>query len=107
DNIPAERPLMFVGNHTLYGILDSALLFDMLYRERGILLRGLGEHLHFKIPLWGPLLARFGVVDGTRANCDALLAAGECTLVFPGGAREVARRKNEKYPLHWKERMGF
>jgi hypothetical protein len=28
-------------------------------------------------------------------------------LVYPGGGREVAKRKGEKYQLLWKERVGF
>ena len=28
-------------------------------------------------------------------------------LVYPGGGREVAKRKGESYKLIWKERMGF
>jgi hypothetical protein len=27
-------------------------------------------------------------------------------LVFPGGAREVNERKDEKYPMIWKVRLG-
>ena len=107
ENIPEDRPLLFVGNHTIYGLFDSALLIDRIYRDKGILLRGMGDHVHFQIPLWRDFLARFGVVHGTRENCDALMRQGQAVLVFPGGAREVARRKNEKYVLHWKERMGF
>lgn len=102
-----ERPLMFVGNHTIYGVFDTAVLFEKLYREHGILLRSMGDHVHFKIPLWREFLQRFGVVHGTPEAADALLAQGSSILVFPGGAREVARRKNEKYPVIWKQRMGF
>ena len=32
---------------------------------------------------------------------------GENVLVFPGGAREVFKRKTESYQLLWKERYGF
>ncbi|MEI8256092.1 MAG: lysophospholipid acyltransferase family protein [Deltaproteobacteria bacterium] len=107
DRVPVDRPLLFVGNHTIIGVLDIPLLFFELYERKGIYLRALGDHLHFKIPLWGRFLASFGVVDGTRENCAQLMAAGESILVFPGGGREVAKRKNEKYRLIWKERLGF
>jgi len=105
--IGAGRPLMFVGNHTIYGLFDTAVLFEKLYREHGILLRSMGDHIHFKIPYWRDFLTRFGVVNGTPDAADALLAQGSSLLVFPGGAREVARRKGEKYPVLWKQRMGF
>jgi 1-acyl-sn-glycerol-3-phosphate acyltransferase len=32
---------------------------------------------------------------------------GEAILVFPGGGREVARRRGDHYPLVWRERIGF
>lgn len=107
DDIPDERPLLFVGNHTLFGLLDVPLMFFELWKERRIFLRGLGDHLHFKVPVWGEFLRSFGVVDGTRENCAALMRAGEAVLVFPGGAREVFKRKGEHYKLLWKERLGF
>jgi 1-acyl-sn-glycerol-3-phosphate acyltransferase len=107
ENIPEERPLLFVGNHQIFGGLDAPLLYLELFQQKKIFLRSLGDHLHFAVPLWRDLLHRFGVVDGTPANCRALLAAGECVLVFPGGGREVAKRKGEKYQLIWKERLGF
>lgn len=108
DNVPErERPLLFVGNHTVWGLLDTPLLLGELYRAKGILLRALGDHGHFKVPVWGDLLTRLGVVDGTRETCDRLMREGEAILVFPGGGREVAKRKGEKYKLIWKERLGF
>lgn len=107
ENLPRERPLLFVGNHTIYGILDIPFLYAELYRRAGILLRGLGDHLHFEVPGWRDLLSRYGVVHGTRANCSRLMEQGECVLVFPGGAREVARRRGERNTLIWKQRIGF
>ncbi len=108
ENVPDDvRPLLFVGNHTLGGVLDAPLMFMALYRHKGIFLRSLGDHLHFKIPGWREGLGRWGVVDGTRENCAALMRDGECILVFPGGGREVAKRKGEKYQLVWKQRAGF
>jgi 1-acyl-sn-glycerol-3-phosphate acyltransferase len=107
DRIPDERPLLFVGNHTLFGVLDVPLMFRELWRKKGIFPRALGDHGHFDIPVWGDFLKRFGVVDGTRENCTRLMQQGECVLVFPGGAREVAKRKGESYQLIWKDRLGF
>ena len=107
ENVPDERPLLFVGNHTIYGVLDVPMLFRELFLEKDIFLRALGHRIHFKIPFWRTLLDRYGVVEGSRQNCGALMEAGECILVFPGGGREVAKRKGEKYKLIWKERIGF
>ena len=35
------------------------------------------------------------------------MRAGQHLMVFPGGAREVFKRKNEAYRLIWKEQIGF
>ena len=107
EHIPAEGPFVLVGNHTIFGLLDLPLMVDGIARERQRLVRGLAEHAHFRIPGHRDLLMHFGAVRGTRANCRALLAAGEAVLVYPGGGREVAKRKGEAYHLIWKQRMGF
>jgi 1-acyl-sn-glycerol-3-phosphate acyltransferase len=107
ENIPAEGPFVLVGNHTIFGLLDLPLMVDGIARERGRFVRGLAEHAHFAVPGHRDLLRHFGAVRGTRENCRALLAAGEAVLVYPGGGREVAKRKGEAYTLIWKQRMGF
>ncbi len=107
ERIPEQGPWLFVGNHTIYGVLDSPLLWLELYREKDLFLRFLGDHVHFELPLWRDLLTRYGVVRGTRENCARLLKAGEPVAVFPGGGREVAKRRGEKYKLIWKQRLGF
>jgi 1-acyl-sn-glycerol-3-phosphate acyltransferase len=98
---------MFVGNHTLFGLYDLPHLWLTLYRRYGLMLRGLADHVHARIPLWWWLLSRYGAVVGTPENAAWLLQRGESLLVFPGGGREVARRRGDKYRLHWKQRAGF
>ena len=107
ENIPTSRPLMFVGNHTRYGVLDAPHLFVHLFRSHGIALRSLGDHAHWRVPAWRDLLERYGTVDGTRDNCAAVLRGGGCVLVFPGGAREAFKGKGQDYQLMWGERLGF
>ena len=105
ENVPKRRALL-VGNHTVMGMLDSPLMCAELW-EDGIIVRSLGDHAHFKIPVWRDVLTACGVVDGTRAITSELMRRGEVILVYPGGGREVAKRKGESYTLIWKERMGF
>lgn len=102
-----ERPALFVGNHTLFGLMDAPLMIEHLYTQYGVMLRGLGDRGHFNVPFWGDLLVRNGMVLGTPENCAALMESGENVLVFPGGGREVMRRKGERYQLIWKQRTGF
>jgi 1-acyl-sn-glycerol-3-phosphate acyltransferase len=95
DRIPEERPMLFVGNHTLYGLLDAPLMGAELYEKRGIWLRGLGDFAHFQIPGWSQLLTHLGVVPGTREICAKLMKQKAAICVFPGGARETVRLHGE------------
>ena len=107
DHVPREGAVLLAGNHTIYGLLDIPMLGLEVYEHTGRVVRGLGDHNHFALPIWRDLLRRIGAVRGTRENCSRLLESGEAVLVFPGGGREVLKRKGEKYRLVWKERVGF
>ena len=107
ENIRPERPCLLVGNHTLYGALDFPLILEAIYRERGVLVRSLADRFHFAAPIWRQWISQFGIVEGSRHNCTALMEAGEHVLVYPGGAREVCKRRGEQYALTWKQRTGF
>jgi len=102
-----EKPALWVGNHTLFGLTDAPLMVEHLYTQYGVMLRGLGDRGHFDVPWWGDMLVRNGMVLGTPEHCAALMKAGQHVLVFPGGGREVMRRKGEAYRLVWKQRTGF
>jgi 1-acyl-sn-glycerol-3-phosphate acyltransferase len=107
DRIRADGAVLLVGNHTVFGMLDMPLMLGEIYRVTGRFVRGMADHAHFAVPGWRDVLVRQGGVRGTRENCRALLGASEAVLVYPGGGREVAKRKGEKYQLLWKERVGF
>jgi 1-acyl-sn-glycerol-3-phosphate acyltransferase len=55
----------------------------------------------------GELLAKSGMVRGTRDNVRALMREGQTILVFPGGSREVNKRRGQQHRLLWRERIGF
>lgn len=107
EHVTDERPLLFVGNHTLMGVIDTPLLFRELWLRKKIFLNALGDRAHFRIPGWRRMLARYGAVEGTRDNLAELFGRGACVLVFPGGAREVFKKKGEEHALLWGERLGF
>lgn len=106
-HLPADGRYLLVGNHTTLGVFDVPFVVLGIHEETGVLVRSLGERQHFRVPLWRDLLVRFGTVDGSRENTRKLMRAGEPVLVFPGGGREVARRRGDYYPLVWRERIGF
>src|SRR5271169_6584833 len=105
EHVPKQHALL-VGNHTLYGILDLLLLYAEL-GDRGIVPRALADHAHFRVPGIRQLMTAGGAVPGTRANTRELMKRKELILVFPGGGREVTKRKGERYQLIWKNRLGF
>lgn len=106
DNIDPDKPSLFVGNHPLFAV-DYPFMAAELYEKKNIILHPLGDHWHFRIPLWSFLVSQIGAVDGTPENCSRLMEAGEHIVVFPGGAREAFKRKSEAHQLIWKNRMGF
>ena len=106
-----SRPLLFVGNHQLYGF-DAAFLIDEIMRERGVCITSLaypplleGKFLLKPLPLPLPGTAeafkRFGAVPTSARNLFRALSRGEHVLLFPGGGREVFKRKGEHYTLFW------
>lgn len=107
ENLPADGRYLLVGNHTTLGVFDVPFLVLDVYERTGVFVRSLGERLHYRVPLWRDLLTHFGTISGTRENTRRLLADDQAVLVFPGGGREVARRRGDHYPLVWRERIGF
>ena len=53
------------------------------------------------------MVKRVGGIDGTREFARQAMQQGYSILVFPGGGREVIKRKGEAYQLIWKQRYGF
>ena len=102
-----SSPILFVGNHSRFGIYDLVFVLAELY-ARGIRARGLAHKNHFDTgsPL-GPVFKRFGAVAASPRAAFRLLAEGEAVLLFPGGAAEVNKGKGEDYKLLWKEEADF
>jgi len=107
ENVPLQGPFLLVGNHQLFAMQDVPYMLRGLHVLRGVRVRGLTDNFQFGIPFWRDLVVASGGVRGTRENTAALLAAGEPVLVFPGGAREVYKRRNQRYQLLWGNRTGF
>lgn len=107
EHVDPKRPALFVGNHTIFGGIDAPLFVHELYRRRGVFPRSLGDHFHFGMPVWKSMLERYGAVPGTPDICRHLMQQKQFIMVFPGGAREVAKRQGEQNRLCWKQRAGF
>lgn len=102
-----DQPTLFVANHSIMSIADILLPYG-IYQETGDYVRPLGDRLHFnRIAPHRTLFIKAGVVLGTRDNVRELMDDRQSILVFPGGIREVLKRRDEKYTLQWKKRIGF
>ena len=107
ENIVANKPAMYVANHTIYGVLDSPIIIDYLYNQHNIAVVSMADHMHFHVPVWKEVVKRVGGVDGVQEYAREAMQQGYSILVFPGGGREVIKRKGEAYQLMWKQRYGF
>lgn len=107
DRVPRDRPVMFIGNHTLMGMLDTPLLMLGIHEHTGHYPRSMADDFHYAIPVWRDMLSHFGAVPGSRDACRNLMREGASILVFPGGGREVFKRQGEQYKLVWGRRSGF
>jgi 1-acyl-sn-glycerol-3-phosphate acyltransferase len=108
DGVDASRPAMYVSNHSVMGVLDVYPFAIELYLRKGILLRALADSNHFRIPVWSDFIARhIGVLEASRLNCAAIMERQENLVVYPGGTREICKKKGEAYELKWQDRTGF
>jgi 1-acyl-sn-glycerol-3-phosphate acyltransferase len=106
ENIPKDRGVLYVSNHSVYGIADMAVSIG-IQRQTDRPLRSLADRSHIDMPGWGKMLKKMGAVLGDPQICSALMEDGQSILVFPGGGREVMKKRKEVYDLVWKERLGF
>lgn len=114
SNIPNDRPVIFVGNHMYMG-LDLSLVIYKIFKERGIMIRGLAHPMLFETKMeedlqestLSDLFRNFGAVPVSGETMFKLLKNGYSALLYPGGAREALHRKGETHEIFWPERSEF
>lgn len=108
DELDVSKPAIFVSNHTILGVLDGYPFGTEIYLKKGIILRALADSNHFRIPGWRDVVTNYlGVVEASRENADALMKQGHSLVVYPGGTREICKKRGEEYILKWQDRKGF
>jgi len=100
---PGSRPILFIGNHTIYGLTDIPFFVDHYLNKRGVLVRALAHPLVFAAGQTGAGtgIESLGSLKVSPRNLYRLLANGNSALMFPGGSREACKRKGEAYQLRW------
>jgi len=100
--------VVFVGNHTTYGILDGPLFWLLVYEWTGIMLSPLAHETHWTFDFGlGSQFEKYGAQQISPRRYYQLLRDGKAVLLYPGGVREVTKRKGEQYKLFWKAETDF
>ncbi|EFV13117.1 hypothetical protein HMPREF9336_02036 [Segniliparus rugosus ATCC BAA-974] len=107
ENLSPDGRFLLVANHVLSGS-DVPLIMHEVSRHVGKPVRPLAHWAFGQFKgFFGDMFQAMGAVVGSPENADKLMAANEPVLVFPGGAREIARGKDQLHQLDWGERKGF
>lgn len=107
-NLPADGRFLLVGNHTAFPSTEIMLVPYEVYRQIGHKVRPLMDRNFGRTKgLPADVLKAAGAIIGTPEGTRALMHANEPVMVFPGGAREIGKGKDELYTLLWGERAGF
>jgi 1-acyl-sn-glycerol-3-phosphate acyltransferase len=100
ENVPPGRVLL-ISNHSGQLPMDGAMINMALLLEadppRAI--RSMVEKWVPSLPYVSTFMARVGQIVGTPENCRRLLEADEAILVFPEGARGIAKLWPQRYQL--------
>ncbi|MBA3459842.1 MAG: acyltransferase family protein [Deltaproteobacteria bacterium] len=101
ENIPATGRVLFVSNHSGQLPFDGVVIGAATFLEppQPRLVRSMVEYFVPTVPFASYLFSRWGQITGTPENCRRLLAAEECVLVFPEGARGISKDFSKRYQL--------
>ena len=100
EKVPTGRVLL-IANHAGQLPFDAAMLGAamLLEAEPPRVGRGMGEYWIPQLPWVSVAAARTGALVGTPENCEAMLEAGECVMVFPEGVRGMNKLFSQRYQL--------
>jgi 1-acyl-sn-glycerol-3-phosphate acyltransferase len=93
DRIPADGPVLLVGNHSGGNVAPDTLVFTAAFVRRFGAARPFFQLAHQLVVAapWLGLLRRYGTVTASPGNARAALDSGAAVLVYPGGDWEAHR----------------
>jgi 1-acyl-sn-glycerol-3-phosphate acyltransferase len=109
-NIPADRPVLLVGNHSGGNVIVDTFVFSLAFSTHFGVERPfhqLAHNLAIAWPLAGEMLRKSGTMSASTAHAEEALAAGAPVLVYPGGDWETHRPSWESAKVDFAERRGF
>ncbi len=110
ENIPAEGPVLLVGNHSGGTLIADTFVFaqafyDHFGPEREF--HQLAHDLVFAVPGVRATLQPYGTVPASPKNMRAALAKDAALLVYPGGDHESYRASWRSSEIDFAGRKGF
>ena len=111
ENIPAEGPVLIVGNHSGGNVTPDTLVFTLAFNTYfGVERRfyQLAHNLVMALPQSRIFnLRKYGTVAASRENANTALDSDAALLVYPGGDYEVHRPSWESGKIDWAGRKGW
>lgn len=101
DHIPAQGPVLIVGNHSGQLPIDGILIgYALASRTKSPRIpRAMIERFFPTVPWLGNMLNEVGAVLGDPVNCARMLANNEAIIVFPEGVRGSGKLYRDRYKL--------
>ena len=109
ENIPADGPVLLVGNHSGGNMTPDTTVFTLAFNTYfGVERRffQLAHNLVLAMPGLG-FLRKYGTVAASPENAEKALSSGAALLVYPGGDYEVHRPSWESARVDFGGRKGF
>src|SRR3954463_1564110 len=109
EKIPADGPVLLVGNHSGGNVTPDTLVFTLAFAtwfgvERRFF--QLAHNLVLAMPGLGTL-RKYGTVAASHSNARKALETGAALLVYPGGDYEVHRPSWESAKVDFNGRKGW
>ena len=109
ERIPAEGPVLLVGNHSGGNVTPDTGVFTLAFNTYfGVERRfyQLAHNLVVSMPYLG-FLRKYGTVAASPENANKALDTGAVLLVYPGGDYEVHRPSWDSGKVDFNRRKGF
>jgi 1-acyl-sn-glycerol-3-phosphate acyltransferase len=109
-NVPADRPVLLVGNHSGGNVIVDTFIFSLAFStyfgvERPF--HQLAHNLAIAWPFAGEMLRKSGTMSASHEHAERALDAGAPVLVYPGGDWETHRPSWESGKVDFAGRKGF
>jgi 1-acyl-sn-glycerol-3-phosphate acyltransferase len=109
DRIPAEGPVLLIGNHSGGNVPPDTFVFTLAFCSYFGVERPFYQLAHNLVVSAPPLgwLRKFGTVAANHENARLALESGAALLIYPGGDYEVFRPSWERHTVDFDGRMGY